>query len=116
MPSVVPNENVALVIVVADVTPGTSSVNVAVPSRNGLCGLLPAIEPFALLYTSPGPDGPIIRCAGPAPPNTSSCNPPATPSFSSHPVATLLPSVNVPFFATVISCPELELSAPVVAP
>jgi hypothetical protein len=45
----VPNENVALVISEPLVTPGTLSVNIAVSPRKGLCGLLPAIEPLALL-------------------------------------------------------------------
>lgn len=48
LPAVVPNENVAAVIVVLAVTVGTEIVNVVPLSRNGLCGPLPAIEPFAL--------------------------------------------------------------------
>src|SRR5262249_27712979 len=48
-PSSGPNENMTLAIVVLAVTPCRARLNVALPSRNGLCGPLPAMEPFALL-------------------------------------------------------------------
>src|SRR5262249_42400933 len=48
-PAVVPKENVAPVTVESAVSPEMATTNVAVPSMNGLCGPLPAIEPLALL-------------------------------------------------------------------
>lgn len=46
-PAVVPNENVALVTLVAAVTPAIAKVNVADWFKNALCAGLPAIDPFA---------------------------------------------------------------------
>ena len=48
-PGVVPKEKVALVIVVAEVTPAMLMVNVAVVKIKGLCAGFPAIDEFALL-------------------------------------------------------------------
>ena len=67
-PLVVPNENIALVMVVSAVIPASEMANIAVWLRNGLWGPFPAIDPLALLYTPLALGGPIIRCAGPAPP------------------------------------------------
>lgn len=53
LPAAVPNENVAAVIVVVEVTSGTERVKVVPLSRNGLCGPLPAIDPFAFEYVPP---------------------------------------------------------------
>jgi hypothetical protein len=64
---VVAKENTAEETVVLDVTPGAVMVNVATWLRNGLLKAFPAIEPLALDYTPPGPEGPMIRCCGPAP-------------------------------------------------
>jgi hypothetical protein len=49
IPEVVPNENVVDVIVVLAVMPDPVMVNVADWSRKGLCGLILAIQLFALL-------------------------------------------------------------------
>lgn len=115
MPAVVPKENVTPVTVVSTFAPGTERSKVAVWLRNGLWGLLPAIEPLALLYVPPGPGGPIIRCDGPVGvPRTSRVNmPPEVPN--AQPVETVGPRTNVPSPLTVISWPALEVSVPVVA-
>ena len=60
LPSVVPNENMALVIVESVVIPSSAREKVAVPVMKGLCGPFPAILPLALLYTLL-PSGPPIR-------------------------------------------------------
>ena len=48
-PAVVPNEKLTPLINDALVKPGIDSVKVALWFKNGLCPLLPAIEPLALL-------------------------------------------------------------------
>ena len=45
-PCVVPNENTTSEITVAAVAPATANKNVALPSTNGLCASLPAMEPW----------------------------------------------------------------------
>jgi hypothetical protein len=110
-PEVVPNENVAPVINVAAVMPAREISNVAVWLRNGLCGPLPAIEPLALVNMPAGPDGPIIRCAGPAAPPASTSRWSVDPvALRTQPVGTVAPVAAVPFAFTVISWAELELS------
>src|SRR5262245_43720022 len=46
--AVVPNWTTTLLNVELAVTPATDNTNVAVPLRNGLCGLFPAMLPLAL--------------------------------------------------------------------
>ena len=65
MLGVVPYEKVALLTVVDAVIAALLITNVALWLMNGLCGPLPAIEPFALLYLGPGPGAPRIVHSGP---------------------------------------------------
>jgi hypothetical protein len=65
-PASPPNEKIALVTVVSEVTPERPVMwNVALPLRKGLCGLFPAIDPLAALYVPPASGGPMIKCEGP---------------------------------------------------
>lgn len=57
--AVVPNWITTLLNVEFAVTPGTLSVNVTVPARNGLWGLLLLILPLAFAY-APLPVPPMI--------------------------------------------------------
>src|ERR1700722_19857117 len=60
LPNCVPNPNTTPLATVAEVMAESEIVNVAVSSRNGLCGPLPVIELFAFVY---GP-APMIRWDG----------------------------------------------------
>ena len=103
-PSVVPNENVALVMSVLSVMPASEITNNADWLRNRLCGPFPAIEPLALLYTLPASGGPIIRCAGPiGVQSTFKRSAFDAGELRAQPVETVSPVVKVPSPATVIS-------------
>jgi hypothetical protein len=91
-------------------------VNVAVSSRNGLCGPFPVIELFAFVY---GP-APMIRWDGggavgagvPPAGHITQMNAPAPPdNCSAHPVLTVLPSVKLLLLFTVRSVAELDMLA-----
>jgi hypothetical protein len=115
-PAAVVNENVAPVIVVCGVTLATSTVKLAEPFRNGLCGPLPAIEGFALLYTPIASAGPMMVWLGPDLFNAVKLRPPAL-GLNVQPVGTLDPVVPMPLPLMVISWPLLlARDAPVVAP
>jgi len=112
VPKLVPYENVALVIVSRLVTPGTDSVNVTGPKRNGLCESV-SMEPLV----GYGPD-PMIVCAGAIPGfvaqiTHSSSDPAGVLLLSAQPVSTKAPSVPVPS-VIVISWPELPVRVPLV--
>ena len=110
MPAVVPNENVALVMLVLGVMPVSEITNIAVWLRNGLCAGFPAIEPLALLYVPPLPGGPKMRCVGPAAPRSFKRSVLDEGELSAQPVETVEPSEKVPLGATLISCAELLLN------
>ncbi len=57
--AVVPNWITTLLNVELTVTPGTMTLKVTVPTKNGLCGLFPAMLPLAFAYV-PLPVPPII--------------------------------------------------------
>src|ERR1041384_6229892 len=61
----VPNWITTLLNVELTVTPGTTSVRVNVPAKNGLCGSFPAKLPLAFAY-APLPVPPIMVWSGPA--------------------------------------------------
>jgi hypothetical protein len=105
MPAVVPNENVALVMVVLGVMPKSEITNIAVWLRNGLCAGFPAIEPLALLYVPPLPGGPKMRCVGPAAPAPRSFNRSVfdVGELRTQPAGTVAPVEKVPLDATVIA-------------
>lgn len=64
IPGCVPNENTAALTLVELVIDESVIVNVAVPFKNGLCAVFPAIDPLAFVYVDPPPVGPIISCDG----------------------------------------------------
>src|SRR5579863_3547196 len=110
-PKFVPNEKTTLLTVVVDVMDAFSIVNTATWSSTGLCGPLPAMDEFALLY---GP-GPMIACEGAGPGTVpgqtahrinSSSNVPSAQSVEPAPL-----SMTEPLLRTWIRSAELELSA-----
>src|SRR5262249_62374836 len=105
-PAVVPNENVAVSILSLAVRPEIAMSKVTVPARNGLCGLLPAMEALALEYTLEAFGLPIIVWAGVLAAPASPVSSHVLPAVSAQPVLTDMPSVNVPPLATVRSRPE----------
>ena len=120
-PSVVPKDRNALLIVLDAVTPATVRLNVAVSKLKGLCGPLPVMLLFALLYVLPGPGPPIIKWAGPAaPPHRSHSRSPPPELFSNaQPVEAVAPPFSrliLPLLAMSTSWVALDAKVPVIWP